>query len=149
MSKRPPDFSFERGGRPLSDWLRELVSEEAPARLAAGEALQAMMVGLPNVHSDWSEIDWESDQDVAGQADRFKQALRAVAGAPSFPIADFVRQLIAYRIGLKDDWHRRVDEEYQREETGGVYEERLVRRIEAAEDDAEREEATRRYLRWV
>jgi hypothetical protein len=52
MSKQPPDFSFEREGRPLADWLLDLVSEEAPARLQAGEALLAMMHGVPSVHTD-------------------------------------------------------------------------------------------------
>src|SRR4051812_40919440 len=104
MSRRPPDYSFERDGRPLSAWLRELVADEASARLAAGEALQAMLYGVPSIHTDLAEIDWESSREGAGQADRFKEAVRAAARTPGFPTPDFVRRLIVYRIALKDDW---------------------------------------------
>jgi hypothetical protein len=150
MSKQPPDFSFEREGRPLADWLLDLVSEEAPARLRAGEALQAMMYGVPSVHTDWADIDWgPSRADIAEQGERFQVAVRTAAGSPGFPTADFVRRLIAYRIAVKEDWHRRVDKVCQANKTSSVYEQRLLQRIETAREGPERVEAFRRYLRLI
>src|SRR3954451_24090418 len=100
MPKRPPDFSFERDGRPLSAWLVDLVAEEAPARLAAGEALKAMMCAVPSVHTRLGEIDGGSSPDLSGHSDRFRAEIRAAAGARGFPTAEFIRHLIAYRITL-------------------------------------------------
>jgi hypothetical protein len=147
MSKRPPDFSFVRDGRPLSAWLRDLVAEDAPTRLAAGEALQAMEHGVPSVHTDLAEIGWGSSRAIAEQADRFKDAVRAAARSASFPTREFVQRLIAYRTVLKDDWHQRVRQAWPRDEPPSPIEERLLRRIQAAGDNAERAEAARRYMR--
>jgi hypothetical protein len=149
MSKRSLDFSFEREGRPLSAWLRDLVADDPPTRLAAGEALQAMSCAMPSVHTRASEIDWGSARDLEGHADRFKEAVRAAVRARGFPAADFVRRLIAYRITLQDDWQRRVEEDCRRRRAPGRLEERLERRIQEARDEAERAEATDRYLKWA
>jgi hypothetical protein len=149
MPKRPLDFSFERDGSPLSAWLRDLVADDAPTRLAAGEALQAMSCAMPSVHTEVSEIDWGSARDLAGHADRFKEAIRAAVRARGFPAADFVRRLIAYRMAVQDDWLRRVEQASRHREASGPLEERLIRRVQAAGDEAERAEATDRYLKWV
>jgi hypothetical protein len=149
MSKQSPDFSFERDGRPFSAWLGRLVAEDAPTRLAAGEALQAMLWGLPSYHTDLCDIDWKSSQDRAAQSDRFKEAVRAAVRAPNFPSLEFVRRLIRHRIANSQDWQRRVDEVGCEDETPSVYEERLVRRINDPKDDAERTEAIRRYGKWL
>ena len=97
MSKTLPDFSFQRNGRPLAAWLWELVSEAAPIRLKAGEVLQAMLYGVPSIHTDLAEIDWESSPDSTGHADRFKEAVRVATRNPNFPTPEFVRRLIAHR----------------------------------------------------
>ncbi len=60
MAKRPPDDSLRRDGRELSAWLGDLVSDDASQRIAAGEALQAMLYRVPSLQTDWEEIDWES-----------------------------------------------------------------------------------------
>src|SRR5262245_3905992 len=104
MSKRPPDFSFERDGRSLSVWLLKLVAEDPSARLAAGEALQAMMYGVSSVHTDLAEIDWNSYQEIEWQAERFNHAVRAAVRTPAFPASDFVRRLIVLKMALKEDW---------------------------------------------
>ena len=98
MSKRPHDDSFVRDGRPLSAWLPELVGDDAPTRLAAGEALQAIWFAVPSVHTKLGEIEWGSSPDVEGHGDRFKEAVRAAVIARGFPTADFVRRLIAHRM---------------------------------------------------
>jgi hypothetical protein len=149
MAGQTPDVSFESGGRPLASWLLDLVSEEAPARLAAGEALQAMMFGEPEDDDEPGDVVEHSSRDIAERPDCFKGAMRTIVEAPGFPRADFVRRLIVYRIATKDDWHRRTREVFDRDQSPGAFEERLIRRIRAAGDDSAREEATRRYLRWL
>jgi hypothetical protein len=149
MSKRAPDFSFERAGRPLWAWLWDLVTVDGSVRRAAGEALQAMMQGRPSIYTDWAELDRTPTQEFGMQIERFKQAVRATARAPSFSAPEFVRRLILYRIALKGDWHQRVARACNVEETPSRFEEALRRRIAAADGDAERVEATRRYLRWL
>src|SRR5262249_5521475 len=132
MSKRPPDFSFERDGRPLSAWLVDLVAEEVPARLTAGEALKAMYYALPDARTDLTEIRWDSPHDLADHSRRFRERIRAAAGARGFPTPEFVRHLIAYRIALNEDWRRRADRVRQREARQDAIDERLIRRVEAA-----------------
>src|SRR5262249_51915206 len=127
MSKRPPDFSFVREGRPLSAWLWELVADDAPTRLAAGQALRAMMWSLPSIHTDLRDIDWTSPADFARHVKRFQEAVRAAARAPGFPLAEFVRRLIARRIALQEDWNRRVQAHLRLDETPNTFEDRLVR----------------------
>jgi HEAT repeat protein len=147
MSKRPPDFCFVRDDRPLSAWLVDLVAEEAPTRLAAGEALQAMSVGVPSVHTKLTEIEWGSSPHTANQGDRFGEAVRTAARAPRFPTRDFVQRLIVYRMAIQDDWRARTERAYQRDKSTSPIEERLIRRIQSASDEPERIEALRRYMR--
>jgi hypothetical protein len=149
MPRRLPDFSFVREGRPLGAWLRGLVAEDAPTRLAAGEALQAMMYGVPSVHTDLAEIEWGSSGAISGHMERFKDAVRCALKSPDFDARDFFRKLILYRMALKDNWRRRVAEDFARHDTRDVYEERLLRRLQAADDDVDRTEAARRYMRWL
>jgi hypothetical protein len=146
ISKKLSDVSFERDGRKLPVWLQDLVAEDAPSRRAAGEALQAMMYGVPSIHTDVTEVDWNATK---GQGDRFNAAVREALRAPSFATSDFVRRLILYRIALKDDWHQRVDRNKRDLETPSPREEILLWRLEAGGDDVERRETCRRYLRWL
>ena len=150
MSKQPPDFSFERDERPLSDWLRKLVATEAPTRLAAGDALQAMFYGVPSVHTNLNEIDWAASARMAADhGDRFKATVRMAVEEPGFPTSEFVSRLIAYRMTLRKDWGRRAEEMSAVRHAPSKYEERLKQRIEAAENEDEREEAMSRFMRWV
>lgn len=151
MSKLPLDFSFERDGRPLAAWLIDLVDEESGPRLAAGEALQAMMFGHPSIHTDLDDIDWESGRDrLERQKDRFEGAVRAAAMTPDFPTLAFVRRLIIYRIILKRDWYDRVAlAALRRHEANNPRGERLAARIREAPNDAARTEANRRFMRWI
>jgi hypothetical protein len=149
MARIQPDFSFKRDGRSLPEWLLDLVSEDAPARLAAGEALQAMMYGFPSAHTDLAHIDPDSWGAVADQADRFKNAARAALRSPDFNDYKFVRELILYRIALKEDWRRRMTKAGDEDDASNDLQERLLKRFESADGDPERTEAARRYMRWV
>ncbi|HMF12769.1 MAG TPA: HEAT repeat domain-containing protein, partial [Gemmataceae bacterium] len=140
---------FVRGGRPLSAWLWELVAEDAQARLAAGQALRAMMWSSPSIHTDLRELDWTSPADFARHVERFQEAVQAAVRAPHFPLAEFVRRLIRRRIALQEDWNRRVHAHLSFDKTPSAFEDRLVRRIEASTGEAERSRAIRRYCRWL
>lgn len=144
-----PDFSFDREGRPLSAWLLDLVSEDAPARLKAGDVLQGMQFGVPYGHTELDDLDWEEHCRNPGQAERFAAAVREAVDAPGFPRAEFVRRLILYRMMIHADWVRRVDETQRRAASeSDEYIKRIGRRLEAAGDDAERAEPARRLCRW-
>ncbi|WZO98466.1 hypothetical protein EP7_000045 [Isosphaeraceae bacterium EP7] len=149
MAKQRPDLSLEREGRPLKVWLQDLVAEEAPTRRAAGDALQAMMYGVPSVHTDLAEVEWGSFETLHQQPERFKDAVRSAVESPGFAAHDFVSKLILYRTALRDDWQRRVDKACEEDNAPNAYQDRLLQRLQAADGDIERTEAARRYMRWV
>lgn len=149
MARVSPDFSFEREGRPLSAWLLDLVSEDAPARLKAGDVLQGMWFGVPYAHTELDDLDWEAHGRNPGQGERFAAAARDAVARPGFPAGDFVRRLILHRLMTHADWTRRVDESQGRAGAeSDEYIKRIGRRLEAAGDDAERVEAAARLCRW-
>jgi HEAT repeat protein len=149
MARQQPDFSFERDGRPLGAWLRGLAGEDATARRAAGEALQAMLYGVPSVHTDLADIEWGSAQAISEHGERFKAAIRAAVETPGFDARGFVHELILYRMALRDDWHRRMAAARDEDDAPNTCRDRLLQRLESADGDGERSEALRRYLRWV
>jgi hypothetical protein len=147
MSQIALDLSFERGGRSLADWLPDLVADDRAARLAAGEALKAMCMGIPSVHTSLREIDWKSAPGFERQGERFGEAVRAAARGRGFPTHDFVRRLIARRIAVSDDWMARVERDLHQPRS--VAEERIRNRLAVASTEAERIEAGRRFTRWL
>ncbi|MGL5097360.1 MAG: hypothetical protein ACRDD1_17370, partial [Planctomycetia bacterium] len=57
MKINRPDYSFIRDGLTLEEWMWKLVDGARPERLKAGEAIHAMMHGMPSVHTNWTEHD--------------------------------------------------------------------------------------------
>lgn len=149
MPREPLDLSFNRNGRPLSVWLRDLVDDDAATRLAAGKALQAMQLGMPIVETDLTDIDRESARELEGRGGRFAEAVRAAAKSRELRKSEFVRRLIARRIVQAEDWRRRVEEALPREVRPSAVMMRLIERLKSAVDETERREATRRWKRWV
>jgi len=148
MAGQKLDFSFERDGRSLDVWLRDLVAEDAAARLAAGKALQAMQYGVRSVDSKLSAGDWNSC-DVERRGELFTEAVRAAVSGRGFPRREFVRRLIALRLATYDDWIERVKLASRKDERTSAVEDRLVSRVSAAANEAERTEAVRRFMRWL
>lgn len=149
MVKELPDYSFERGGRSLGDWLWDLVSADASKRLAGGEALLAMWGGVRNVHTDLEEIELGPTELQLGQDERFNGAVRSALRSPEFDGQSFVRKLILYRRALKNDEDRRLKKKRECANDRNVYQDRLLRRLGAANEGAEQTEASGRYMRWV
>jgi hypothetical protein len=141
VTKEAPDYTFEREDIGLREWLWRLVDERVETRIAAGESLQAMFMGLPSVHTDWANLEYFPD--VAGQQRRFEQAVRSVVGGPDFDTADFVRKLVAFRLSLQREWRRQANKfakrHAKRDDQFDRLADRLVERINAgAEENKER-----------
>ncbi|WP_165250301.1 hypothetical protein [Paludisphaera soli] len=150
MAKIRPDFSFEREGRPLSAWMLDLVADEASTRLKAGEVIQAMSHGFPDVHADLSDLDWEEHGRIDAQDERLRQAVREAVDTPDFPRTEFVQRVIAHRIVVTHDWLdrcTRASAQLDKEPEERL--KRLVLRMQAAGDDEERAQAGRRFARWL
>lgn len=149
MAKQAPDDSFRRDGRELSAWLWDLVADEASKRLAAGEALQAMLYRVPSLQTDWHETDWGVTPEPGNLSERFNEAVRAAIAGTTFPTSAFVQRLIARRIWLKNDWLQRVDRAFKQAEVPSRHEACLIQRVQDAGTEADREAATRRLARWA
>jgi hypothetical protein len=107
MASVEPDLSFSRDGVPLSEWLRRLVDDDRRTRLAAGEALEAMVFAVPSVHTPLEDV--TELPDLARRAEAFEAEVKAALAAPAFPLPEFVRRLCAFRLYLHRDWLGRVD----------------------------------------
>jgi hypothetical protein len=146
MSMQALDLSFERAGRSLADWLRDLVADDTATRLAAGQALKAIHWGVTNIHLDLRKVDFKSWPDAKQRGERVQEAIRAAVADPAFPTRKFVRRLIALRIAVSDDWLARI-------ERGGIdapspAEEGVLKRLAATTAEAQGIEAARRLMRW-
>src|SRR5690606_8375781 len=105
-SERQPDESFIRDGHCLEDGVWKLVADSNAARVAAGEALQAMEWGLPSAHIGWGTF--ATLPDIDGQRRRFADAVKQVFARDSFNSAQFLEKLGALRLGTSRDWRDRV-----------------------------------------
>lgn len=142
------DLSFFRHGRPLEEWLPELVSEDRGQRLAASEALGGMWTGLPRYSTPWDQIDLTKEMpDTGAQMDRFSQAVRDAVERPEFPKASFVRRLMLYLLVRQRDWLEAAKQLSFRDEKLGALETRLIEQMLKSEDAAERERAAKRFGR--
>lgn len=91
------DTSFERGGRTLAEWLPGLVSEDPDERFDAAEAVGGMWKGTEAYSSN------EPIAGEAGRAERFAAAVREAVDGAGFPKAEFVRELMRYRMALNGE----------------------------------------------
>ncbi len=148
MAKLTRDSSFEREGRSIGEWLGALVGDDAKTRVAAGEALQSMMHGIPSVHTPLGEFEWGSHEEIIRHSERFNEVVRSAVMSPELIAQEFVRKLILYRMALRDDWQRRMAVASEEADAENAYLDRLVARLQAAGDDTERAAAARRCMRW-
>jgi len=109
-----PDYSFEREGKPLSDWLWRMVAEGGPIRQQASENLYAMWLGLPRYDMGIEGLD--DDTDFVGQRARFEEAVVAALPEPEFDTKAFLCRLSALRVASHFEHLRRVDVEFSREQ---------------------------------
>src|SRR3954451_999215 len=83
-----PDYTFVRDGRPLHEWLPELVSPDPRLRSLAGDAVSAMFYAVPSVHTDLDEI--EGGPPTADtHAEAWRRAVRESVERPDFPRRPF------------------------------------------------------------
>lgn len=149
MGTIPLDYSFEREGLGLADWLWRLVDPDPHQRLAAGEALQAMLQGMPSIHINWGEL--VAIPDVPAQQSRFEEALHQTLAQPDFDTPQFVRKLVAVRLAQATDWLQRVDREMartnQRDEHFERIAERLMKTITVSGTEAAKQHAMEQFIR--
>jgi hypothetical protein len=148
MAELPRDFSFHREGRPLACWLEDLVCEDPSARLAAGEAIHAMLSAVPSIHTDLAELQPIIPEEIRSHKARFKQVIRDTVASTNFAGSEFVCRLVRRKITLHEDWMRRVDADHERTHAPNDREERLLQLIHNSATDEERSRALSRYLRW-
>jgi hypothetical protein len=127
MASVKADLSFSRDGVPLAEWLRRLVADDRRTRLAAGEALEAMSMALPSIHTPLEDI--EAIPDLAAHGAAFAAEAKAALSHPAFPLAEFVRRLCSYRLALHSDWLRRVDDAQALEEVHSSKVDRILGRL--------------------
>jgi hypothetical protein len=95
-----PTFKFQ--GRPLSDWVSELVSIDRDVRRAAGDAMMAMYYGVPSMTA---EIELEnSDEHTAN----WRRAVRDAVEQPAFPRRAYFIAAAARLVGAHDDYMRQI-----------------------------------------
>jgi hypothetical protein len=144
-----PDYTFERCGRSLADWLWQLLAEERSSRDAAAAALQAMQYGVPSVHTELNDMGLALDME--GQRKRFAQAVRETVQQPGFDTADFVTRLCVRSVALHEDWLARCDRAFTQtrpaEEQWERISQQLVVRINTARDESVRKTASKRLAR--
>jgi hypothetical protein len=135
---------MERDGVSLETLLWRLLDRDPAIRLPAGEALHAILRGVPSVHT--SRSDFLEYPDIGAQRRRFGEAIRRTFSAPGFRARDFVEGLIAYLIVTSDDWCRRVEESVSKDAARAEQFHRLFTRVErrpGEADSANKESALR------
>jgi hypothetical protein len=94
------DTSFVRDGKTLAQWLPDLVSADLNARRQAGDALMAMMHGLPSVHTDYDDLTGAEPPDDHQAA--WQRAVRDAFASPGFPARQFVATMVDRMITKHD-----------------------------------------------
>jgi len=144
-----PDFTFVRGGRPLAQWLPEVVCDDVERRRTAADALYAMHMGIPEAGTDYAEMDGAWAADFSGQSGRWERAVREAAASPSFPLEVFLRDLLSYRMLSMRDWLERCATMYARDEALDERQDQLIRTWLTGPDAQRAEQAGKRFGRIV
>src|SRR3954451_19193898 len=98
-----PDYTFVRDGRPLHEWLPELVSPDTRLLSLAGDAVSAMFYAVPSVHTDLDEI--EGGLPTAGaHADAWRRAVRESVERSDFPRRPFFVNAAMHLTKSHADW---------------------------------------------
>jgi hypothetical protein len=97
------DTTFVREGRPLHEWLPEVVSPDAKVRARAGDAIAAMFYALPSVHTDYDDLEDEAP-DSDADADAWRRAVREAVERPDFPRRPFFVAAAANIVGAHAKW---------------------------------------------
>ena len=136
MNAAAKTSSFEFEGRPLRDWLVELVALDPEVRRAAGDAMMAMYYEVPSVHTDVEHF-----PNTEGHTNAWRRAVREAVEQPAFPRRAFFMAASARLIGAHDDYMRDItagDPQFDRicDQIGD--------RLKAATSDQERAQQARR-----
>ena len=97
------DVTFVREGRPLHEWLPEVVSPDPKVRDRAGDAVAAMFYALPSVHTDSDDIEGEGP-DSQAHSIAWRRAVREAVERPDFPRRPFFVAAAANVVGAHAKW---------------------------------------------
>jgi hypothetical protein len=97
------DVTFFRDGRPLHEWLPEVVSPDPNIRARAGDAVAAMFYALPSVHTDYDDIEDEAP-DSNAHAETWRRAVLEAVERPDFPRRAFFVAAAANVVGAHAKW---------------------------------------------
>lgn len=147
MTRNPFDETLIREGRPISERLPELVSDDKAQRFAAAELLGGIWFGLPRYSTDRCSIDWPASKLFAEHQERVKASVRSAVEGNDFPKTEFVERLIDYRIALDEDWRQRVDRMGLVDSRVQGLQDRLLERAILGESPRGRFQAARRFVR--
>src|SRR3954469_4734248 len=122
-----PAEPYTHAGRPLAEWLIELVSDDYAKRKAAGDAVLA--IGQPyRFLSPTTPERIREFRRLLEESKRFPSVVRRVVDEPGFPKAWFVHALCEYRVAVQESWEARVHRRTDRQERAA---DRVVARFEA------------------
>lgn len=94
MNTAPDRFIYE--GRPLREWLLQLVEETAERRLAASTAVNDHLSRV----DIFAQPEWSLDQ----VTEEFQKAIREILREPSFPHAEYVKKLVSLKLQLAQQY---------------------------------------------
>ena len=132
----------EYDGRPLDDWLRELMGDDRPARKRASEVVQAMAFGLASPEADFDMLDGRVTPEQRDEA--FAAAVQATLSAAGFDARGFLLAAARRLVAGQAAWIARAtkdDEQYDR------ILDRLAARAESSDSDEAKQAALRRMGR--
>lgn len=132
------DLSFSREGRPLKEWLLDLISEDQATRTRAGEMVMVISWGIAAPETDISSLGEE------GREEAFAAAVESALSADDFPARAFLMTAAQQLVASHATWmahFEHVDEQYER------ILDRLAERAKSADTEQAKQATLRRMGR--
>lgn len=128
-------FVFE--GRPIGDWLLQLIDEDSAKRKAAANVLTDRFYMPVDLLPD-------TERGVEQFLAEFAAAVRAAVNQSNFPAATFVRNLLELELALHESWCAKVKENSVREDEADKC---ALQKLGENPSDADKERYARRV--WI
>jgi hypothetical protein len=137
-----PDLSFVREGKPLHQWLPELISSDPTVRKSAGDAVMAMMWGVPSVHTDLNDI----EGGLPDMRSLWDRAVREAVEHPTFARNAFFTEAARSLVKAQQRYMDALAEENARLDRRLAI---IDQRLSEAKDDVERKKLMSRRRRAI
>jgi hypothetical protein len=100
---------FVHQGRPLAEWLLQLIDADPARRQAAAEVITTRFFLALDQMEPGDFDDAKESQDL------FASEVRRAVNAPDFPAADFVQRLLSLDLALHESWMETIREQLERD----------------------------------